>query len=127
MRAIKTRYFDIMAIGLSAVCVVHCLALPVIFAILPFLGAFNENPVVHRVLVSLAGPLCVFALVRSGGWQHWRLVGLAIAGLGLLGAAAFFPVFVVYEVPMSVAGASLLAVLHLINARTPHHKEACAP
>ncbi|MFN3808756.1 MerC domain-containing protein [Asticcacaulis sp.] len=116
----KSRPLDALAMGLSGLCVAHCLLMPLVFAALPFLGVFNENPLVHQVLVGVAAPVSLFALIRSGGWRRARLSAMALAGLGLLSVAAFYAPAEAWETPLSVTGAALLATMHLFNARLPH-------
>ncbi|MDC7684621.1 MerC domain-containing protein [Asticcacaulis sp. BYS171W] len=121
-----SRAFDLMAMGLSGLCLIHCLVLPVAFAALPFLGMFNDHPLIHQGLAVLAAPISVYALARSGGWRHPLRPGLALVGLGLLWAAAFWPPFHDYETVMSVAGAVGLAGLHVLNIRWPHGRRGHA-
>lgn len=118
LRAART--LDFLAVGLSSLCLLHCLALPLIFAALPFLGVFNDNPLVHQGLALLAAPVSLYALARSGGWKRPVRPLLALTGLGLLLSAAFVPVFHDHETLMSVIGAGVLAVLHALNIRWPH-------
>ncbi len=116
----KSQTLDVLAMGLSGLCVAHCLLMPLVFAALPFLGAFSENPLVHQVLVGVAAPVSLFALIRSGGWRRGWLAVMALAGLGLLAVAAFYAPAEAWETPLSVVGAALLATMHLFNARLPH-------
>jgi hypothetical protein len=116
----KSRTLDALAMGLSGLCVAHCLLMPLVFAALPFLGVFSENPLVHQVLVGVAAPVSLFALIRSGGWRRAGLSTMALAGLGLLSVAAFYAPAEAWETPLSVTGAALLAIMHLFNARLPH-------
>lgn len=116
----KSRTLDGLAVGLSGLCVAHCLLMPLVFAGLPFLGVFSEIPLVHQVLVGVAAPVSLFALVRSGGWRRAGLRVMALVGLGLLSVAAFYVPAEAWETPLSVTGAALLATMHLFNARLPH-------
>ena len=111
-----TQVLDIASIGLSGLCLAHCLILPVLVAGLPILGEFSHNEVVHQVLVLMAAPLSVWAFWRSGGWHDYRISGMGGAGIFLLGVAAFYPPLLPYEAPLSITGALLLAAAHLINA-----------
>jgi hypothetical protein len=111
---------DFWAIGLSSLCVIHCLALPFLIAAIPFLGFLSEAEWVHQVLVCLAAPLGLWALARKLGLKPVILCGLLGLGLTLMAGAAFYEPWQAYEVPLTVIGASLLAVMHLVNARLKH-------
>ncbi len=111
----KTKWLDMASMGLSGLCVAHCLALPFLVAALPFLGIFSQNELVHQVLVSIAAPLSVLALWRSGGWRKIVVVAPMAAGLAMLAAAAFIPDLEPVEAPLSVVGALLVAAAHVVN------------
>lgn len=111
----KTKWLDVASMGLSGLCVVHCLALPFLVAALPFLGVFSQNDLVHQVLISIAAPLSVLALWRSGGWRKPMVLAPMVAGLLMLAAAAFIPDFEPVEATMSVVGAILVAAGHTVN------------
>jgi hypothetical protein len=115
MTSKKTKWLDLASMGLSGLCVVHCLALPFLVAALPFLGIFSQNDLVHQVLVSVAAPLSALALWRSGGWRKPTVVLPMAAGLLMLAAAAFIPDLEPVEAVMSVAGALLVAAAHVVN------------
>jgi hypothetical protein len=109
--------FDVSAISLSALCLIHCLALPVLVGVLPVLSAWQSAKWVHILFVAIALPLTTFALWRS----HRRhalpralmfmaaggILGLAIGSLGWPDES--------FEVPVTVAGSLLLASAHLWN------------
>ncbi|HEY3949715.1 MerC domain-containing protein [Phenylobacterium sp.] len=108
---------DGSAMGLSGLCLAHCLILPLIGAALPAAGAWARAPWVHVVLIAFAAPLAVFALARRvhGRWPPTRLLALGFAGVGLLAWGAFGPEG--SEVAATVAGAATLGVAHLWNWR----------
>ena len=56
------RLADPAAITLSGLCLVHCLALPMLSVVLPVLGAWAEAEWVHLLVIALALPLALFAL-----------------------------------------------------------------
>ena len=111
----KTKWLDLASMGLSGLCVVHCLALPFLVAVLPFLGIFSQNDWVHKVLVLIAAPLSAFALWRSNAWQKSEVTVPMASGLMLLAMAAFLPSLDAYEAVLSVIGALLVAASHAIN------------
>ncbi len=105
---------DVSAVGLSSLCLVHCLLLPVASAALPLAGALAEAEWVHRVLVLMALPITAFAIMRHRD-APMRLVFIAPAclGLSLLLAAAFAEPLHAFETQLTVAGALLLATTHM--------------
>lgn len=117
MRRPPAALLDASAVVLSGLCLVHCLVLPLLVALLPVLGAWAQQEWVHALLVALAAPLSGYAL-----WcAHRRrrlpppLWALAVLGLSCLVAGAgewFGPGS---ETPVTVAGSLLLAAAHLWN------------
>lgn len=106
--------FDATGIGLSSLCLLHCLALPLIAVAAPAAGAWAEAEWIHKVLVLAALPISGYAVLRRvfdpGGVVFFIA---AVAGLSLLVAAAFVEAFHDLEKPVTVAGALLLAGAHL--------------
>lgn len=123
LSAAQRTHADLIAIGLSAACILHCLALPVGAAFLPLFGAWSEAPWVHWAFVALAAPVSVWALMwpPRGGARPWPL---ALAGLGiaaLTAGAAEWPSHDL-ETPVTVVGALLISAAHLINLRRRRHR-----
>ncbi|WP_298324819.1 MerC domain-containing protein [Asticcacaulis sp.] len=119
-------WMDATAIGLSGLCLAHCLLLPFAVAALPVLGQVAGDHLVHQVLILLAAPLSVWALHRTGGWKKPLVAALAVFGLGLLAAAAFVPVVAAHETLISIIGAMFVAGAHYLNSRLHRrgHKHA---
>lgn len=104
---------DASAITLSSLCLIHCLALPLMAAFLPVAGVFAEAEWVHKAFVAAALPISGFAILRSWNRQGGALFAtLAIAGLGLLVSAAFVESLHDHETALTVIGAGLLASAH---------------
>ena len=118
-RAVPAHWFDGLAISLSAVCVVHCLALPIVIALLPALSQWLQLPeAIHAWLLACAIPISITVLGRSAH-RHRAARGtllLGIAGLSLMGGALLAPSEVL-ETAISVSGAVLLASAHILNWR----------
>ena len=122
MKTTVARALDASAISLSALCLVHCLALPTLALALPFVGAWAQAEWVHLALVCLAAPIALLALVdwRARRPRAWSSVALAALGLGfMLVGALEFP-SVAWERPLTVIGGVLLATAHLLNWRRRH-------
>ena len=116
-----TRLLDASAMGLSGLCLVHCLALPVAAAALPMLGAWAHAEWVHAAFLAAAVPVSAFALLRSGGWRAPRIATLAVAGLMLLAAGVMGWPRETWETALTVTGGLLLASAHVLNWRRVGH------
>lgn len=127
MKLSPTQAADASAIGLSMLCLAHCLLLPVLAALLPVFGAWAHAEWVHIVFVAIAAPLAGFALWRAHRARPlpWPLVTLAALGLaGLLAGAVGWPSHEA-ETPVTVAGSLLLASAHVWNWRRRPHAPPC--
>ncbi|PXA82668.1 hypothetical protein DMC25_19645 [Caulobacter sp. D4A] len=111
------RGLDGAAIGLSSLCLVHCLALPVMAALLPLAANLSHAEWLHPLFLAMAAPISVFALARSGNWRRPRMVALAAGGLALMTAGAFVPMSDWAEAGLTSLGGLMLAGVHLLNAR----------
>jgi len=113
---------DVGAIALSSLCLLHCLALPLLAAALPLMGVWAEAEWVHVVFVAIAAPTTGFALWRAHHQQPLPALAMlsAAAGLSLLLAGAVGWPSHEAETPMTVAGSLLIASTHLWNAWRRH-------
>jgi len=111
--SLRSPRLDLFAIGLSTLCLIHCLALPILASALPFLAHFAENELAHKLLVLMAAPVSLSVVwmarsIRGSG----LFVAAALVGLGLLFLGAFVSAVSAYEEPITIAGAVLLACAH---------------
>ncbi len=109
---------DRLAIGLSGLCVVHCVLSVALVAMLSGAATILTDPIVHRV--GLAGALLLAGVaLRQGYVTHGARLPTAIGltGLSLMAFALFVP-HGWMEVTATIAGVSILAVAHLMNARS---------
>ena len=117
---------DAVAIGLSGLCLAHCLILPLAAGFLPLMGAWAEAEWVHGVFVATAAPVSLWTLTRQRGkGLSAATVALAIVGVALLVAgAAGYPDHEL-ETTLTVVGGVALAGAHLINWRRQSRR--CPP
>lgn len=117
---------DGVAIGMSSLCLLHCLALPVAASLLPLAGAWAQAEWVHWLFVAVAAPISAWVLlVRTP--RPWPLIALAGLGLTLLVAgAAEFPAHDL-ETPVTVAGGLVLALAHVLNWRARLKRDGQPP
>lgn len=107
---------DGIAVSASLLCLVHCLALPVLVLSLPALGVFvTHSRVIHVLLLALAVPLGVWALARGRQRAGWLPVLLGLAGFALMGSALLLPE--PGERWLTIAGVNLVAIAHWRNWR----------
>jgi hypothetical protein len=119
------RLWDLSGISLSALCLVHCLALPALSVAAPLLVRIAEAEWVHWLIVALAAPVALAAIaprLRERPFP-WATSIFAIAGVGLLFAAvAFAPE--AFEAPLTLVGGIMLALAHAQNWRRLGHAHA---
>ncbi|MFA0924096.1 MerC domain-containing protein [Xanthomonas fragariae] len=119
---------DSSALALSGLCLLHCLALPLLAAALPLFGAWSQAEWVHVVFATAAVPLSGYALWsthrrRALPAPMWVLAIFGLAGL-VVGAGGWAGGAL--ETPITVAGSVLLASTHLVNLRLRGRAGTCA-
>jgi hypothetical protein len=106
---------DRMAITLSGLCVVHCLATAVLLGLLSAAGGMLGAPIIHEVGLTLAMMLGALALGR-GVYEHGFMMPSAVGGLGLgVMAGALTMPHDGGEALFTVLGVSVLALGHQLN------------
>ncbi len=117
-----TRLLDRSAIGLSGLCLVHCLAFPVVIALSPAMGSVLPRLWwVHPVILAAALPLAGIALWRGWRGHRDRRPGLLGAlGLTLMVAGLASGEEAVLETVLTVVGGLTLASAHALNWRLDH-------
>ena len=108
---------DRFAIGLSGICLVHCLTSTIILAVLSAAGGIFLNAAVHEIGLILAIPLGVIALGR-GIMDHGFMLPSSVGGLGLgtMAGSLSLP-HGGLEVIYTIVGVSILALGHDLNRR----------
>jgi len=102
--------------GLSGLCLVHCLATAVLLGLLSAAGGFLGAPIIHEVGLTLAMILGSIALVL-GILEHGFMMPSAIGGLGLgVMAGALTLPHDGTEALYTVVGVMILALGHRLNA-----------
>ncbi|MGZ8396666.1 MAG: MerC domain-containing protein [Rhodoplanes sp.] len=108
---------DRVAIGLSGLCLVHCVASAVFLAVLASAGGLLLDPMVHEVGMMLALVLGVTGLGR-GIVQHGFMLPAAIGSLGLgIMAGSLTLDHTGFTNVYSVVGVLTLALGHDLNRR----------
>ncbi len=107
--------FDRFAIGLSGLCLVHCLATAVVLGLLASAGGLLGAPSIHEIGLTLAMILGGIALGR-GVLQHGFMMPSAVGGLGLgVMAGALSLPHGGGEEMFTIVGVAILALGHQLN------------
>ena len=113
---VPTSRLDRIAMGLSGLCLVHCLATSVLLALLSAAGGVLGAPIIHEVGLTLAMIMGGIALGR-GILEHGYGMPSAIGGLGLgVMAGAMTLPHDGSEALYTVIGVGILALGHRLNA-----------
>ena len=113
--AIPLSRLDRMAIGLSGLCLVHCLGTAVLLAMVATAGGWLGNPLIHEVGLSLAMAMGALALGR-GIYEHGYTLPSAVGGLGLgVMAGALTLPHDGNEALYTMIGVAILALGHRLN------------
>ena len=124
-------YIDSLAIGISALCLIHCLFLPILLVLVPAVVAdVFTNEAIHKWLVFIILPTSIVAL-SLGCKQHkrWHFfiigsVGICLLLMGLM--VDLFSLAPIWEEILTVLGTLCIASAHFLNYRTCRASESCA-
>ena len=123
----STGWLDGAAVGLSALCLVHCLALPLLVAGLPFLAQFSEGHL-HAQMLVIVVPLSIIALglgFRHHGRRRILLAGAAGMLTLIIGATvAHAQLGLVADRLFTITGALILASAHFYNSVRTRQRKA---
>ncbi|RCU50071.1 MerC domain-containing protein [Corallincola luteus] len=113
---------DMLAIGISTACAVHCILLPMLVVALPALaGSALMDEKFHLILLLGIVPTSVIALFMGcRKHRHWHLFGWGVAGLLTLILAALFGHHLLGELGekvLTLGGSLLIAIGHIKNFR----------
>ena len=116
---VRPTRLDQFGILISSICLVHCLALPIVIALLPaWEPLLPPDSWVHPLLIGLALPITGLALARGyRAHRDGRAAAYGIVGLAMIALGAFLGTAPLMVVGLTVAGGLLVAVAHIINWR----------
>lgn len=115
-------WLEKVAIGASFLCLIHCLALPLIIAAIPLLSRLLAIPEsFHLMMLTIAVPSSSIALImgRTRHGRFWPMI-VGMVGLLFLTIAALCFELTTLELPVTVAGSLGLAAAHVANWRLRH-------
>ena len=113
--AIPTGRLDRIAMGISGLCLVHCLGTAVLLGLISAAGSSLGAPWIHEVGLTLAMVLGAIALGK-GVVEHGFMMPSAVGGLGLgVMAGALTLPHDGTEALSTVVGVMILALGHRLN------------
>lgn len=117
----STQLWDRLAISLSGLCLVHCVATTVLVAAMSAFGGLLGSHWVHEVGLTLAMGLGAFALGR-GILEHGFVMPSAVGGMGLgVMAGSLTLPHDGTEAVATMLGVMILALGHDLNRRGTAH------
>ena len=116
-----TNRLDRLAMGLSGLCVVHCVATAVLLGLVASAGGILGQPIIHEVGLTLAMIIGAFALGR-GILEHGYVMPSSVGalGLGVMAGALSLP-HDGRETVYTVVGVLILALGHRLNVIAADH------
>jgi len=115
----KTNWLDGAAVVLSALCLVHCLALPLIVIGVPFLAQFSESHL-HLQMLVIVLPLSTIALaIGFRRHRNSRVLSAGIVGMLLLvigATVAHTQLGLIADRTFTICGSLTLATAHYFNS-----------
>jgi len=121
---------DKTAMGLSLLCSIHCLALPLFAALLPSAAAIAlEDELFHLWIVLAVVPISVYTLTMGcKAHRRYRVLVLGGIGLSILAVTVLIDHHILgeaWEKTLTVLGASFIAAGHYWNYRLCRQKASC--
>ncbi len=113
---------DVVAMGLSFLCLIHCLATPFVLIAWPFFG-FQQHDLFHLIMAILLLSLALVAFLR--GYRHHKNLRVVILGamgvgflfLGLFVGEAPLTSVLTMEAAITIVGSLLLIFAHTLNLK----------
>ncbi|KZX58736.1 hypothetical protein A3709_17180 [Halioglobus sp. HI00S01] len=121
---------DKAAIGLSLLCAVHCLAVPLLVVLVPSLATIGlADESFHTWMILAVIPTSAIALTL--GCRKHRHLGVAYTGIAGLVLLCLTPILghdtlgELGEKALTLAGATLIALSHIKNFQLCQEGESC--
>ena len=121
---------DKSAIGLSALCALHCLLLPITVILYPnTTSVFPNDEVVHLSILFVVIPISLFALFRGSQIHkkpsifYFGVLGLTVLILALVAGHFIFGEY--GEKILTLVGSGVLILAHLRNFKVCRDRGCC--
>lgn len=120
---LRTHTLHKAGIWLSILCTIHCLAMPFVMTLLPFLGGtfISETMEIYLVVISVA--LALFLLSKDYRGHRNVLPLLLLLFSTILNFSGLFLVEHTYETALVVTGAIIMTAAYTVNWWS--HRKVC--
>ncbi|MBK5264137.1 MAG: MerC domain-containing protein [Alphaproteobacteria bacterium] len=120
---LKDGKIDRMAMGLSGLCLAHCLGTAIFVALIASAGSIFLSPMIHEGGLAIAILLGAIALGHGAFVHGFRLpAAVGTLGLGLMTVALALP-HGGTEILLTMVGVAILALGHNLNYRASRQAE----
>ncbi len=125
----QSSLLDNAAVALSGICLLHCLTLPILIAVLPFLGHFGAGHF-HVQMLLIVLPVSTIAFMLGFRRHHvksifaWGIVGMLLLAFGATIVHSSYGI--VADRTVTACAALILAFAHYFNNRYSRHRVANA-
>ena len=100
------RLADYFGMTASMVCLVHCMATPLLLSLFPLIGLGHDDKFHEYMIVAATVPALLALIPGFLRHRRWQVFALSASGLGL---------FITAEAVLAVAGGVLLFSAHFQN------------
>jgi hypothetical protein len=126
----KNIYYDKFAIGLSLLCTLHCLALPLLILLLPAVSAvFLADEGFHFYMVMMVLPISCFSLcVGFKQHQESKILLQGVTGLIILSITVLLgheQLGEITEKLLTLLGSSFICYSHYLNYKICQTEDNC--
>jgi len=126
----KNIYYDKFAIGLSLLCTLHCLALPLLILLLPAVSAvFLTDEGFHFYMVMMVLPISCFSLwVGFKQHQEGKILLQGVTGLIILSITVLLgheQLGEITEKLLTLLGSSFICYSHYLNYKVCQTEDNC--
>ncbi|UII25187.1 MerC domain-containing protein [Fulvivirga maritima] len=109
-------HWDFLGFSASFLCVIHCLALPIILSLSPWVGwQVMHDPGIELTILVVSLVIAAFALFHGYRNHHGNFKPIIIAFAGFLFILVGHAFFHDHEVFITAPGAILVAIAHVLN------------
>jgi hypothetical protein len=117
---------DAISVGLSCVCLLHCVLLPAVVAALPVFGVeMLGNRYIELLLLLLALPVGGMALLKSYRRFHKKAALLWLFAIGAVAMISGNFYGEAVEPVLKIGGAAFITVAHIVNWKISKNASAC--